>query len=109
MFGIVLSDAQLGTDVCGGASPSMLSAIREALKVSNLVSLGDRRPQTGHAWEPLATCEAFHLATAAGARSLRVDDLTGDFSVGGALFARASALTSACMCTCLMHLHHVRL
>ena len=74
----------LGTDVCGGACPSMLSAIREALKVSNLVSLGERRADGG-AWSPLSSAEAFHLATAAGARSLGVEDLTGDFT-SGALF-----------------------
>jgi len=71
----------LGTDVSGGASPSMLQSIREALKVSNLVSLAEGRPGGGM-WEPLSFTEAFHLATAAGARSLGVDGLTGDFSTG---------------------------
>lgn len=74
----------LGTDVCGGAAPSMLSAIREALKVSNLVSLGERRPDGGM-YAPLSSVEAFHLATAAGARSLHVDGLDGTFTAG-ALF-----------------------
>ena len=35
----------LGTDVSGGASPSMLSAIREALKVSNMVSVYEVLPE----------------------------------------------------------------
>jgi len=79
----------LGTDVSGGASPSMLQSIREALKVSNLVSLAEGRPGGGM-WEPLSFTEAFHLATAAGARSLGVDGLTGDFSTGSTRSAAAA-------------------
>ena len=76
----------LGTDVCGGASPSMLQALREALKVSNMVSLGaDRKPDGVTAYEPLNFTEAFHLATAAGAASLGVEGLTGALEAG-ALF-----------------------
>ena len=53
----------LGTDVSGGASPSMLSAIREAQKVSNLVSLVEYEHH-GQTWPPLTQVEAFWLATA---------------------------------------------
>ena len=53
----------LGTDVSGGASPSMLVAIREALNVSNLVSLYDKRAHPVP-WPPLSYTEVFHLATA---------------------------------------------
>ena len=67
----------LGTDVSGGASPSMLSAIREALKVSNLVSVSE-----GAEWAPLTYAEAFWLATVGGAQAVRVDGLSGDLSVG---------------------------
>ena len=76
----------LGKDVSGGASPSMLSSVREALKVSNLVSLQAERPGGG-VYEPLSTSEAFWLATHAGAHSLDIDGLTGDFSVGANLDA----------------------
>ena len=74
----------LGTDVSGGAPASMLTAVREALKVSNMVSLTDKRPEgeEGGMYAPLTAHEAFHLATAAGARSLCVEGLTGDFTVG---------------------------
>merc|ERR1719183_3352600 len=57
----------LGTDVSGGASPSMLSAIREALKISNLVCVAE-----GAEYSPLSYSEAFWLATVGGARSLNV-------------------------------------
>ena len=62
----------------------MLTAVREALKVSNMVSLTDKRPEgeEGGMYAPLTAHEAFHLATAAGARSLCVEGLTGDFTVG---------------------------
>lgn len=76
----------LGTDVCGGASPSMLSAIREAIKVSNLVSLDQQRPDGG-TWAPLSMNEAFWLATRSGATSLDIEGVTGDFSVGAWLDA----------------------
>lgn len=67
----------LGTDVSGGASPSMLSAIREALKVSNMVSVYE-----GEQYQPLSYAEVFWLATCGGAQALGVDRLTGDLSAG---------------------------
>jgi guanine deaminase len=66
----------LGTDVSGGASPSMLSAIREACKVSNMVSV------TGDGSRPLSYAEAFHLATVGGAKALSTPGLTGNFTLG---------------------------
>ena len=83
----------LGTDVSGGAAPSMLSAVREALKVSNMVSLAERRPpqrfgeHEGKPYEPLSYAEAFWLATVGGARALGVEHLTGDFGDGAAFDA----------------------
>ena len=77
----------LGTDVSGGASPSMLSAIREACKVSNMVSVSTAPSEGGSRPTPLSTAEAFHLATRGGAHALGVDHLTGDFSLGVALTA----------------------
>ena len=71
----------LGTDVSGGASPSMLTAIREALKVSNLTSLVEKE-KSGEEWAPLTCTEAFHLATVGGATTLGVEHLTGHLSVG---------------------------
>ena len=76
----------LGTDVSGGASASMLSAIREALKVSNLVSLGET-PASGGSYAPLTSAEAFHLATCAGARALGIDALRGELAAGALLDA----------------------
>ena len=70
----------LGTDVSGGASPSMLSAIREALKISNMVSVYESN--TKESFEPLTYSEAYWLATVAGARTLGVKGLTGQLSVG---------------------------
>lgn len=70
----------LGTDVSGGASPSMLMAIREALKVSNLVAVSENTAECR--WAPLRYAEAFWLATVSGAKALGWEHLTGDFSVG---------------------------
>jgi len=72
----------LGTDVSGGAAPSMLSAIRETLKVSNLVALRD-----GEAYPPLTYAEAFWLATVGGAATLHVANVTGAFGIGAAFDA----------------------
>ena len=79
----------LGTDVSGGASPSMLSAIREALKISNMVSVyekgdedEDAGPRPGPVYAPLSYPEAFWLATVGGAMALGVDGLSGDFRDG---------------------------
>ncbi|EOD24905.1 hypothetical protein EMIHUDRAFT_469266 [Emiliania huxleyi CCMP1516] len=66
---------------CPLSNMMLRSGMLNALKVSNLVSLAEGRPGGGM-WEPLSFTEAFHLATAAGARSLGVDGLTGDFSTG---------------------------
>ena len=74
-------NVSLGTDVSGGASPSMLSAIREALKVSNLVSLYEK-DAAGDAYKPLTDVEAFWLATAGGAATLGVPGLSGTLDVG---------------------------
>jgi len=70
----------LGTDVSGGASPSMLVAIRDALKISNMVSIAastDDKPSP-----PLTFAETFWMATVGGAYSLGVAGLTGNFAAG---------------------------
>ena len=93
----------LGTDVSGGASPSMLTAIREALKVSNLVAIGagggggDEPGEAGAAagggggprWPALKFAEAFWLATVGGAQALAWPGVTGDFGVGSTFDAVA--------------------
>jgi guanine deaminase len=60
----------LGTDVGGGGSFSLLHMMGEAYKVGQL---------RGDNLDPLA---AFHLATLAGAKALRIDDKVGNFAVG---------------------------
>jgi len=79
-------NVSLGTDVSGGASPSMLSAIRETQKVSNLVSLVEKA-ERGDEWAPLTDIEAFYLATVGGAASLGVHGLTGTLTAGAAFDA----------------------
>lgn len=70
----------LGTDVSGGASPSILVAIRDALKISNMVSLTAVRE--GKPFAPLTYAEAFWLATVGGATALAIPGLTGTLEVG---------------------------
>ena len=89
----------LGTDVSGGAAPSMLTAVREALKVSNLISVTGHAdtcqpcastdkdadaatPSASASPSPLSFAEAYWLATVGGAKTLGVDGLTGDFRFG---------------------------
>ena len=50
-------------DVSGGESPSMLVAIRDCVKASNVVSFGK-----SDGFEPLSFKEAFFLATLGGSQ-----------------------------------------
>ncbi|XP_020625413.1 guanine deaminase-like [Orbicella faveolata] len=67
----------LGTDVSGGESPSMLVAIRDCVKASNVVSFGK-----SDGFKPLSFKEAFFLATLGGSQVLGLDDKIGNFEVG---------------------------
>jgi len=60
----------LGTDVGAGASFSQLAMMGEAYKVSQLAE------------EPLDPFQAFHTATLAGARALKLDDRIGNLEPG---------------------------
>lgn len=67
----------LGTDVSGGESPSMLVAIRDCVKASNVISFGKSEEFTALTYE-----EAFFLATLGGSQVLGLDDKIGNFKVG---------------------------
>lgn len=67
----------LGTDVSGGESPSMLVAIRDCVKASNVISFGKSKGFTALTYE-----EAFFLATLGGSQVLGLDNKTGNFEVG---------------------------
>lgn len=73
----------LGTDVAGGASASMLDAIRQTITASRAVgfALRDFIPaadgNAGYSW--LKTEEAFHLATMGSAAALGMGDVLGNF------------------------------
>lgn len=67
----------LGTDVSGGESPSMLVAIRDCVKASNVLSLGRSKE-----YQPLSLKDAFFLATLGGSQVLGLDGKIGNFEVG---------------------------
>jgi len=69
----------LGTDVSGGYSPSMLSAIRSALVAGTVHHvLGEEKPPpTSLSWK-----EAFHLATVGGSEVIGCEDKLGNFIPG---------------------------
>jgi len=67
----------LGTDVSGGESPSILVAIRDCIKASNVLSFGK-----SEGYKPLSFKEAFFLATLGGSQVLGLDDKIGNFEVG---------------------------
>lgn len=89
----------LGTDVSGGYAPSMLNAIRMAIlsSTSNMFLHRDttdidaqvkqmydsQTPSNAHILpKPLSLNEAFYLATLAGAESLGLENVLGNFVVG---------------------------
>ncbi|KAM7443443.1 hypothetical protein ABFA07_007763 [Porites harrisoni] len=67
----------LGTDVSGGESSSMLVAMRDCIKASNVLSLNKSDGYT-----PLTFKEAFFLATLGGCQVLGLDEKIGNFEVG---------------------------
>ncbi|XP_015768628.1 PREDICTED: guanine deaminase-like [Acropora digitifera] len=86
----------LGTDVSGGESTSILVAIRDCIKASNVLSL--RKPEE---YKPLNFEEAFFLATLGGSQVLGLDGKIGNFEVGkdfDALLIDVEAQNSAFDC-----------
>lgn len=84
----------LGTDVSGGYSASMLTAIRDAMSVShhlnffkkqNIIGCGQfANPEAEHNanYRPLSYKNALYLATLGGAQALALDMTVGNFAVG---------------------------
>ncbi|EZA50395.1 guanine deaminase [Ooceraea biroi] len=66
----------LGTDVSGGASYSMLDAMRSALLVSNCLSM------MKDDYTPLSYEDVFHMATLGSAKALSIDDKVGNLVPG---------------------------
>jgi len=66
----------LGTDVSGGASLSIISAMKSAIAVSTHLSFSKEN------YTPLNYADVFYLATLGGARALALDDHIGNFEVG---------------------------
>mmetsp|Transcript_5853 Transcript_5853/g.10543 ORF Transcript_5853/g.10543 Transcript_5853/m.10543 type:complete len:155 (-) Transcript_5853:61-525(-) len=73
----------LGTDVAGGYSPSMLSAIRNAVITHKVLSM-HRRPSatTSDTEESFDYRHAFWLATMGSAEALGMEDKIGSLEVG---------------------------
>lgn len=84
----------LGTDVSGGYSASMLTAIRDAMSVShhldffkkqNIIGSGQiANPDAAHNanYRPLSYRNALYLATLGGAQALALDTTVGNFAIG---------------------------
>ncbi|XP_023165121.2 guanine deaminase [Drosophila hydei] len=80
----------LGTDVSGGNSVSVLTAIKRAIDVSKHLAFFKKQDilGTGKAQNPdndyqqLSYKQAYYLATLGGAKALALDHITGNFSVG---------------------------
>lgn len=83
----------LGTDVAGGASPSMLDCIRNVVTASRCMGFWYRNlfvydhhhhehkvREATYRW--LTTSEAFHLATLGGAEAVGMGNVIGNFVVG---------------------------
>ncbi|GAM27708.1 hypothetical protein SAMD00019534_108840 [Acytostelium subglobosum LB1] len=66
----------LGSDVSGGYSASLLSAVRDTTKCSNAVLFGDRTHKT------LGYEAAFYLATVGGSKVVCMEDKLGNFVEG---------------------------
>jgi guanine deaminase len=67
----------LGTDVSGGATPSLLSQAREAIYVSRHVAM-----TPGQNEAKLSVAEVLYLATRGGAKVVGLEDRIGGFEVG---------------------------
>ncbi|KAK9872552.1 hypothetical protein WA026_018016 [Henosepilachna vigintioctopunctata] len=87
-------NVSLGTDVAGGASPSILNAMRAAISTSINSSFTSKDPCEIIDWK-----EAFYMATLGGAKVLRLSDKIGNFKEGkefDAVVVDADVDNSAC-------------
>ncbi|KAJ8970933.1 hypothetical protein NQ314_000956 [Rhamnusium bicolor] len=66
----------LGTDVSGGPSPSIVSAMKAALDTSVHISFNKEN------YTPMTYADVFYLATLGGAEALALEDKTGNFEAG---------------------------
>ncbi|EFA06106.1 guanine deaminase [Tribolium castaneum] len=66
----------LGTDVSGGASPSIINAMRSAISASTNLSF------TKSKYTKLTYVDVFYMATLGGAKALALDNEIGNFEVG---------------------------
>jgi len=75
----------LGTDVSGGFSPSILTAIQHASIASKVRGFNPSSPKSVHAEftdQPLSVATLFHLATLGGAQVCCLEDKVGSFATG---------------------------
>lgn len=80
----------LGTDVSGGNSVSVLTAIQRAIELSKHLDFFKKQNILGtgpaatpdNDYQQLTYKQAFYLATLGGAKALVLDHITGNFSVG---------------------------
>lgn len=83
----------LGTDVAGGASPSMLDCMRNVVTASRCMGMWQRggfiydhhhhnHPKHNSSYSWLNTKEVFHLATQGGAEALGMGNVVGNFLPG---------------------------
>ena len=89
----------LGTDVAGGASPSIIDSMRNALICSRSQLFQHRKD--GKEYKPLETADVFALATEGGAKALNIDDKVGNFIVNKQFDALVVDMTKGvCDCFC---------
>lgn len=84
----------LGTDVSGGNSASILTAIKDAIDVSHHLNffkkqfivgtgkISNPNDKQNSEYEPINYKNALYLATLGGAEALALDQVTGNFAVG---------------------------
>ncbi|KAL3287648.1 hypothetical protein HHI36_002115 [Cryptolaemus montrouzieri] len=87
-------NVSLGTDISGGASPSILNAMRSAINTSINSNFTNNKSYGCFDWK-----EVFYLATLGGAKALRMDDKIGNFKEGkefDALIIDADSENSSC-------------
>jgi len=74
----------LGTDICGGANPSMLDAMKQALIASQttLIRAQESNPKPAELPKPLGWREALYLGTRAGADVVGLSNTVGHFAPG---------------------------
>jgi len=74
----------LGTDICGGASPSMLDAMKQAIIASQttFIRAQESQPKPEKLPAPLGWREALYLGTRAGADVVGLSNTIGHFAPG---------------------------